>query len=1214
VRRRDLGFTAALTRRCRPNGFDNLSDREAIRGCSMPSSNRLRLALLLLVVALAAGGITAFFLWKRTPVLPQPGSPAYEEYVDAFEIGTAALDSGSLNDLAREKLTLAIDTVPQEPAGWANRGLYYLRTNDLPKAAADLQKAQELAPDNGQIKESLGLLAENEGKLQEAESYFRAALKEEPNDVRLMYRLYDVLGKVSGDAATDKERMQLLDHILELRPTSLFTHSQRLALAIRMKDVKVLQNSLTRLERLSGDWHGNTREALANLRKEIPAAGADLPKDIIGRLLPLQNLLRQEAGFARDAEEIAPRSSAAGATFHTFLKLQRVHNTPDPPDTELTLAEARRPLQPGLKKSKKRGDQAVFSAWLKNKDKPAVLVAAAEEVRRADAAGPVLPFPSGKNAVPPGIDGVLAVDLGNKDRADLVLAGAGGLKFHYHEPDGRFTDVTAKTKLPKEILEGDYFAVWAADVDLDGDLDIIAARRKGAPVLLRNNFDGSFTVQEIFPGVEGARAFAWLDLDTDGAPDAAFLDAEGKLHVFMNKRSGVFQRREPPSAEARYAALAVADVNEDGVLDLVAIRRDGGVERLSHKERGNTWTRGELVILEKKWPLVSGECRLIALDIDNNGAIDLVLRTNEGGQVWLADGKGNFQPLPIDVPAGTADVVSLDENGQLDFLGWPAAAAGKESALGRWTTKGTKDYRWQNLRARARPNETGDNRVNSQCLGSEAEVMTGTLIVKQPIDRAVVHFGLGTRNKVSVMRLVLTNGSPQFEFNLKSDAVVTVEQRLKGSCPFLFTWDGQKMVFVTDFCWSTPLGMYINGQDKGGFLQTTDWVKIRGDQLQPKDGYYDIRVNANLWETHFLDHLSLMVVDHPAGTEMHVDERFFLKPTEPQLYLSGPSRPVARAWDHKGKDVTELVRHIDGRYLDHAGRGVYQGVSHDHWVEVDLGDDAPKEGPVYLLAHGWIHPTDSSINFAMTQGSHAKPQPLTLEAPDGKGGWKTALPALGFVAGKNKTAVIRLDGIAGPGVCRRFRLRTNLEIFWDALHYAVGLDASRCVHQPLAAEKAELSFRGFLRMSQESPSAPELPHYDEVVCRGQQWRDLTGFHTRFGDVRELVEKIDDRYVIMNAGDEIRFLFKAPPPKQGWKRDFVWICDGWVKDGDFNTRFGKTVLPLPYHGMEGYDRPPGRLEDDSVYKRFPKDWETYHTRYVTPTLFERGLRTFARTGN
>ena len=112
--------------------------------------------------------------------------------------------------------------------------------------------------------------------------------------------------------------------------------------------------------------------------------------------------------------------------------------------------------------------------------------------------------------------------------------------------------------------------------------------------------------------------------------------------------------------------------------------------------------------------------------------------------------------------------------------------------------------------------------------------------------------------------------------------------------------------------------------------------------------------------------------------------------------------------------------------------------------------------------------------------------------------------------------------------------------------------------------------------------------------------------------RELLDKVDDRYVMMNAGDEILMRFEVPPgPPPGWKRDFVWVSDGWTKDGNLNTKYGKTVLPLPYHGMSNYDAPPGRLEDDPVYKRHAKDWQTYHTRYVTPAGFERGLRAFRR---
>ena len=145
-------------------------------------------------------------------------------------------------------------------------------------------------------------------------------------------------------------------------------------------------------------------------------------------------------------------------------------------------------------------------------------------------------------------------------------------------------------------------------------------------------------------------------------------------------------------------------------------------------------------------------------------------------------------------------------------------------------------------------------------------------------------------------------------------------------------------------------------------------------------------------------------------------------------------------------------------------------------------------------------------------------------------------------------------------------------------------------------------------MKAADASSPELPDYNRIASTGQIWRDLEGYATRYGDITELLMKIDDRMVIVNAGDEVRLRFAAPdPPPAGWKRDYVMIGDGWIKDGDFNSVYSKTVLPLPYHGMKNYDRPPGTLEDDPAYRRHPEDWQKFHTRYVTPEIFQNGLR-------
>ena len=326
-----------------------------------------------------------------------------------------------------------------------------------------------------------------------------------------------------------------------------------------------------------------------------------------------------------------------------------------------------------------------------------------------------------------------------------------------------------------------------------------------------------------------------------------------------------------------------------------------------------------------------------------------------------------------------------------------------------------------------------------------------------------------------------------------------------------------------------------------------------------------------------------------------------------------PPVPVARAWDQSGRDVTELVARQDGRYLATFQRGDYQGIARDHFVELDLGQEIPRETPHrWLVANGWIYPTDSSINVAIGQGRQVQPRGLSLEAQNEAGRWVVVSPDLGFPAGKNKTILIDLTTVVRAGLAhaRRLRLRTNLEIYWDSLAIADDVANAPIEMRRIAAERAELRYRGFSKTSFARRDVPELPRYNEIANVAPRWRDLTGYYTRFGDVRELLRSVDDRYVIMNAGDELQMAFPAPPgPLPGWARDFVLIGDGWVKDGDYNTSFSQTVLPLPSHDQRDYtaSSPALGLEDDPVYRRHPHDWQRYHTRFVTPREFLDGLR-------
>ena len=547
------------------------------------------------------------------------------------------------------------------------------------------------------------------------------------------------------------------------------------------------------------------------------------------------------------------------------------------------------------------------------------------------------------------------------------------------------------------------------------------------------------------------------------------------------------------------------------------------------------------------------------------------------------------------------DVADLNADGRLDLIGLD------DGAPVRLLGSGSAGYGWQQIRPRAHV-AAGDQRINSFGVGGEIEARAGLLVQKQVLTGAPVHFGLGTQPQIDVARVAWPNGVVQADFELPARGVFVAEQRLKGSCPWLFADDGTGMKFVTDVLWRSPLGMRINAQDTAGVTQTEDRVLIRGDQLAPRDGRYDLRITAELWETHFVDHASLLIVDHPEDTEVHVDERFARDAAPLDPVLTGPSQPVAGAWDDAGNDVSDLVRKRDERYVATFERGTHQGITRDHFLEIDLGPDAEAHAALRLLAYGWIYPTDSSINVALGQSSLPAPRGVAVEALDGKGQWSVMHADLGFPAGKLKTMVIPVERLVDGRYPRRLRLRTNLEIYWDRIAFAPLRDDARPDAVRLAPVVADLAYRGYSHTEYVGPRRLELPRYELASLR-PRWRDLVGYHTRFGDVRELLAGVEDRYVIMNAGDELRLRFTAPaPPPEGWRRDFVLITDGWVKDGDFNTAHSKTVGPLPAHDTPDYDPDASpALEDDPVYRRYQDDWRKYHTRFVAPDAFLRGLR-------
>ncbi|MEP7148119.1 MAG: FG-GAP-like repeat-containing protein [Acidobacteriota bacterium] len=1086
------------------------------------------------------------------------------EAVRAFYVGLAALQVG--DDIrAGKELTRATELAALEPAAWLNLGILQMRQRDYDGASRSLEHARTLDDKNPKIYETIALLDKQRGNFEASQTNLQKAIALDANNVKAIYALAKEKERQSDDAGA----RNLYEQILGSRPENLEVQIEAVRLAAKQNDAEAVRRLSALIKPPPPDREPEIGRQFEALHTAV--ATGDM-RGVLTQASYYRNTLLRDARFRADIDAVKYSDTTLGEPFTKPITLQVPNASPASADLSIK-------LEPQLSNNAARWSKFVY---LDGDDKPVV------------ATGDDTVTLVGERSIPFAIesaDGIVQIDFDYDFKNDIALAGPKGFRL-FKQTDSGFRDVTAATKLGSDILNASRSGVWVLDIESDGDLDLILGNKSGRPAVLQNNSDGSFSSSRAFDEIDGLVEFATADLDEDGDADAIALDTEGHLHYFKNERVGRYKRSDFAGVSTRVSAFDVGDADGDGKLDIIALYDNGAVWMISYTLAAG-WELSNLFQVDG----MSGSKAVMLADLDNNGAEDITIRGEQRSQSWLGDPERKYVQLDP-VAATLSSIADINDDGRLDFAG----TSGGRSAI--FTNRGARSYNWQTVRPRA-AKTTGDQRVNSFGIGGELELRSGLLLQKRLINEPVVHFGLGENPNADVLRIVWQNGYVQAEFDLKPNQTIAAEQRLKGSCPHLFAYNGEKFALVKDAPpWSPALGLKINAQETYGVLATEEWFKIPGAALKPtNDNFYELRITAEYWESYYIDHYSLLAVDHPEGTEVFADERFAIPIPPLEVFTTGPTHEFAVARNDRGEDVSAVVRDLDEKYLDGFERGSFQGVAKDHFVELDLPNNAPLDKKIAIVADGWVHPTDASINVQLGQSAKEKPRSLSLEVRDENGEWKTAKENLGFPAGKMKTILIEL-----PIRARTVRLRTNMEVFWDKLAWGIYEKGEGNRTTRLEPIGSELRYRGFSVIEKADDSSPEKPVYDRMLTTAQRWRDMEGYFTRFGDVRELLLETDNRFVLMNAGDELVLRFPAlPAPPVGYRRDFVLIGNGWIKDGDLNSVFSKTLLPLPTHASNDYSKPPTTLENDPVYRQHKADWLNFHTRYVSPDSFRNALR-------
>lgn len=301
--------------------------------------------------------------------------------------------------------------------------------------------------------------------------------------------------------------------------------------------------------------------------------------------------------------------------------------------------------------------------------------------------------PSVEDAVFADVDGDGAVDVISSAERDHL-----GISIHWAPAEK--SDLLDEAKWQTAVLPVSQGKWWmfALPVDLYGKhgLDVVAgSKEEGAGISILSAPENprdmeNWTIREIYRG-GWIMSLVSADLDDDGDPDIVASDRRGE-------RSGVLWLENPgdesldwvehrvgPMGESETMFLDVADLNDDGLLDIVAAIGNGDLQVFESLREGfPAWTMTRLA-----GPRQSGKAKAVAVgDMDCDGLLDLVVSYEKSakhhGVMGLyrrrkPDGMG-WVPFAVSGLSGTKydliNLLDLDADGDLDVL------TSEEKALG----------------------------------------------------------------------------------------------------------------------------------------------------------------------------------------------------------------------------------------------------------------------------------------------------------------------------------------------------------------------------------------------------------------------------------------------------------------------------------------------------------------------------------------------------
>lgn len=354
------------------------------------------------------------------------------------------------------------------------------------------------------------------------------------------------------------------------------------------------------------------------------------------------------------------------------------------------------------------------------------------------------------------------------------------------------------------------------------------------------------------------------------------------------------------------------------------------------------------------------------------------------------------------------------------------------------------------------------------------------------------------------------------------------------SCPLVYSWDGTS--------WRLDSGTF--GGAIAPVLARTDLDNLV--YAVPEGDLLRLRVANELNETDYLDALSVVVVDHPAGYTVAPDG-------DGRIHTLGTLIAPSSARDFRGSDALARVREADGWGWESNPSGRDTAVAQDIRDGLELVFSKPRAEKARLVLDGNNTPWAAYLiqKFVEAHGWETQAWYDSLEASPALASRLGSMLAEEAFLGVSVWANGRWQPQgyiweAGPEILKRQVFSLNLShVTGDSVRIRLESAASFWLIDHVALDS----------------SAPAKFEVHEV--QAERAVDRYGV-----DVGDHLRSLDTRYLVLEHGDAAEMQFRIPPLPPGGSRSYLVRSSGWYRihtpeTAAPDTRLLSRVLTEPH---------------------------------------------------